>query len=207
MSNTDKNIINTVVQNKGIIDTGVEGVDYINVSRYSKNKIGKKLAIGYPIQLDTIFGKIGSIRAGLDYLCIDGYPRELLSKKKLTYNEIKTIPKKRKSIPNYWSILIYILAKRIQSDIEIIDFIKANPNILFVSFNSYSESKFFDKDVKVSIINNKMDKYLSSIKLIADLIINNRFTEDNIKALIYAVRVDGTKEVFAETRNVEIKNI
>ena len=180
-----------------------EGVDHINVSKYSTIDIGKKLAYGYPISIETVFGKVGTVRSVMEYIATPNYPKELLSKTKLSPTDIKKIPKRKIPIDNYWSIITYVLCLRVKSDKELIQLLKEN-TLPFTSYN-INKVKYFDTDVINFNYNYKMGKYLGIIMLIQELIKQDKFEDKYIQELIEFNKDVPDKDIFSSVENMIIK--
>lgn len=162
----------------------VEGVDYINVSKYSESELGKMLSYGHPVKVKTVFGKLGTVRAGMDFVKTPGYPTALLGKQKLSADEVNSIPRKHVSVPNYWAIVAYIMCERIDQDPRAKKLLKENVAPVFTSFNTQSERQFFTKSVKLSVPNMKMGRYLSIIRHIEKMLKEDRFTQEDIEQFV-----------------------
>lgn len=161
-----------------------EGVDYINVSKYSESELGKMLSYGYPVKVKTVFGKLGTVRAGMDFIKTPGYPTALLGKQRLTADEVNSIPRKSTSVPNYWAIVAYIMCERIDQDSKVKKLLKENVAPIFTSFNTQDDRQFFKTTVKLSVPNMKMGRYLSIIRHIEKMLKEDRFTRDDIEQFV-----------------------
>lgn len=186
-----------------IDESSEEGVDYINVSKYSKTELGRALAPGAKANFDTILGRIGNIRSAMDYVAIPNYPIKLLSKSRLNAKDIKKIPKKRISIPNYWSIITYILAERIKSEPDLIKMIKEN-EAEYTCFSSKGKANLFGKEVFITQPNNSMGRYIAIIRCISKLIKNDEFTDAKIYQLINSAK-DCPEKLIFEGSTVNVK--
>ncbi len=175
-----------------------EGIDYINVSKHSETELGKKLAYGHPIKTNTVFGKIGTIRSLMEFISTPNYPTELLSKQKLEPREIKRIPSKRISVPNYWAIVAYVICERIDQDDEVKELIKNN-KLTYTSFNKKRNDTLFDKEVVIGMPNHKMGRYLSIIRHIDTMLKEDKFTKENIKEFITACKDKPEQDIFEGT--------
>ena len=171
--------------------------NYVNISKFSNNDVGKQLSPGFGYVFDTLIGKVGNLRAAMDYVTTPGYPKKLLGKKKLSKKDIEYIAyKKKKNITNYWAIQTYLIAARIKSDETLIEEIKKlNDDIYITSFNVYkNESLGVSSGLRE--VNYTMSRYVAAIRLIIDLIKNNEFNDTKIIELIEASKDDKDKPLF-----------
>lgn len=120
-----------------IKDDDIEGIDYINVSSYSILPLGKKLAIGYPIKIETIYGTIGTIRNLISYINCEDYPKNLLSKHKLSKDDIERINCNDLTIDDkYRDLFECVLKDRVNKYDNVVRLFKMlNPDIRFTSYN------------------------------------------------------------------------
>jgi len=171
-----------------------EGIDYINIVKDSEYELGSKLSLGYPVGFKTVFGTIGTLRSGMDFISTPNYPVSLLSKKKLTKHDINTIPSKRITVPNYWSVVAYMVCSRVKADSDLLQLLKDNTLVL----TSVNVKKTEDLGMFGStyIPNYKMGRYLSIVRHISDMLKEDRFTDDDIKQFISDCRDDKDKDVF-----------
>ena len=186
-----------------ISSTSVEGSDHINVSKHSNTEIGKKLSYGYPINIDTVFGKVGTVRSVMDFLVTPNYPKALLGKPKLTPSDIKKIPKRKTYLDNYWAIIAYVLCLRVLSDESLIKLLKAN-KLPYTSYN-ISKSKYFAQETEVIEFNNKMYNYIDLINGIQTLIQEDKFNDDSIKDFVFSKMKNKEISLFEGIINVVIK--
>lgn len=186
-----------------VTPASVEGNDHINVSKHSETELGRKLAYGYPINIDTVFGKVGTVRSVMDYLVTPNYPKALLAKPKLTPSDIKKIPKRKMYLNNYWAIIAYVLCLRVQSDSELIKLLKEN-KLPFTSYN-VTKSKYFGQDAEVCDLNYKMGNYIDILNNIQTMIQEDKFTDDIIKEYVFDSMEDKTVSLFDGIVNTVIK--
>lgn len=156
--------------------------EYINVVRGSDSMLGRELAPSFEYSFKTIFGKIGSMRVGMDMVATPNYPMELVSKRHLTRKDIDTIPTKKINLPNYWAIVTYLLASRIQADPKLIEAIKNN-DLEYTSTHSKATEAMSMVGV-VCTPNLKMGRYLGIIRGISKLIKTDTFNDENIHAFV-----------------------
>lgn len=162
-----------------------KGKRYLNIAKYSDSPLGRILAPSYGYAFDTLIGRIGNIRIAMDYIVKRGYPKRLLNKSKLTRKDIESVSKiKNNVVPNYWAILTYIVAVRIQSDINLIKEIKdLDSDIELTSYNVF-KNKSLGVVAQIKELNIPMCKYVAILRLIFKLIQNDHFTDTSIKQLI-----------------------
>ena len=177
--------------------TEKEGKNYINISAYSETKLGKKLSPGYPTEFQTLFGKIGNIRAYMDFIVTPNYPVELLSKKKLTSNDLKKIPNNKVHIANYWAAVAYGITERVNSDQELQTLLKESGDIPFTSFIVKKKmNNILKKKYKVIFYNAKMEKYISIVNDIRKLLQEDRYEPDSLNELINSYKDEPDKDIF-----------
>jgi len=158
-----------------------EGIDYINISSYSRLKAGRKLAIGYPAMFSTVIGKVSSIRSAMDYITIPNYPSKLLNKAKLSKHDISTIPNEKNSLPNYKAVLTYFIGMRILADEELqkelgdLDY-----KIKVTSFNIINDP-IVGKNL---VYNENMGSYCGIVSKIIKLINRNDFNIETLNDLV-----------------------
>lgn len=168
-----------------ITNDDVEGVNHINISKYSTTSIGKMLAPGYPFKFDSLIGTIGNIRNAMSYITIVNGPKWLLSKKKLTTTDIDIISKKKKvNLPNYWAIITYLIAARIMSDPALLSLIKnSNPDMIISTYNIYKDNSLGTTSRRIEM-NYSISRYVAAVRLIFELIRNDNFNNESIIKLI-----------------------
>jgi hypothetical protein len=178
----------------------IPGVDepYINISKYSDCELGKVLAPGYPVSLETLFGTIGTLKSGMEYIVTPNYPTRLLSKRKLRRIDLEKIPRRKIDVPNYWAVVTYLLCLRIKSDHEVINALKKlDTETTFVSYNKVSNETFGIKSI-VHKPNTDMNMYLHIMESIFKLIKADLFNHTYIRNLIISYKEDKDKSVFAD---------
>ena len=181
----------------GAVVPNVDNIDkdYINISKYSDDEVGIKLAPGYGYQFNTIFGKVGSIRNIMDFLNNPGYPIDILSKKKLTSKDVNKVSKMKKiNIPNYWAIMVYVFYERLVQDQALLDeLINLPEDIIFTSFNEYVRKSPLG-EVRVKRYNTKMGRYIKIIELLIE-----EFRKDrnfDVKGLVESCKDKPHKDLF-----------
>jgi len=170
------------------------GQKFINISKQSDDIIGKKLSPGYGYVFDSLIGKVGNLRTAMEYIVTAGYPKRLLNKKRLTRTDILSVENKRKvELVNYWAIVVYLLAIRIQSDPDLVTALKATTDDTYLTSFTTFKNKSLGTEAVVNEINVKLSKYVSAVRLLAGLIQKDNFNDDSIKDLI--VNVKANKEL------------
>lgn len=169
---------------------------FINVSQYAETDLGKMLSPGYPISLQTLFGKIGTIRSAMEYIVTPNYPERLLSKRKLKRDEISTIPKNKIDVPNYWAVIAYLLCLRVKSDDKLIEMLSnIEEDTKFVSYNKVTKNTLGIKSVTYKQ-NLTMNMYLHIIDSIVRVIKQGVFNDRYIQSIIISYKDDKNKSVF-----------
>lgn len=189
------------------VPIGINEADCINVDHRSTNELGKMLSPLFPISVSTIFGTIGTIKNFMDFIAIPGYPREILALKKFGPKEIKSIPKTRIAVPNYWAIVAYAICQRVKTNVKLISMIKKN-TLPYTSYEKLEPGMFFDKEVLMSTPNIKMGRYLAIIRHIEKMIKADNFNDDAILKFIMDCRDDTSKDIFDNMAiNVVVKDV
>ena len=187
---------NDVVPRDTVVTTTNIDTQFINVAKYSRNDIGKKLAPGYPHSFGTIIGKVGNLRNVFDLASTVNYPLDLLGKKRLTASDINRIPMQHKHNVNYWGIVAYFLLERIASDKPLMLAMKET-NLEYIAVN-ITKTENWAGNGNVIIPNKALGKYLSIIRHISILIKEDKFTPEHKKELIIACKQDKDKSIFDE---------
>lgn len=188
-----------------------DGIDYINIDITAENKISRKLAIESTFNVvNTLIGKMTSLRTALDYIVTPNYPFKLLTKSKLTAKDIIDIPNDKVWVTNYWAIATHLVFERIYQDKVLLnDLLLCKDDIEFVSFKvssnttsgltskviNYNKGMFIYinivNDIFITLKNNFKDNELDTDKLILDirkLII--RYKSDHEVGLFHNVPFD-----------------
>ena len=154
----------------------------INMVKYSDSRIGKMLSVGAPIELTTIFGKIGTIRNVMDLIVTPNYPTRLLGKKKLSRDEISSIPKTIVSVPNYWAIITYIVIERIKSN----DMLMGHMRTTEYSYtcDNVKRGVMLGKEIETSLPNKRLVRYVAIVNIVAGMIYANNFNNTTIKQFV-----------------------
>jgi hypothetical protein len=195
--NKSTSILNEMNGVPTVLANAVEGKDYINVSKHSKSELGKMLAYGHPVEINTVFGKVGTIRSAMDFITMPGYPVEFLSKKKLRQPEVAEINKlTKRTLPNYWAIVAYIVVERIKQDEKLQQLMIEN-EAQYTSFNMSKPQNFLGgAKLSMSVKNHKMSRYLSIIRHVEKMLKENTFTDENIQKFIEAAKDKPAKDIF-----------
>jgi len=159
----------------------------VNISDVN-DKLGKMLSLGYTKKFPTMFGDMISLRVAMDNLTIKNYPTRLLTKYKLTKEDISTIPKTRYSLKNYGAALTYMVITKIESDIELRKlFTDLNKDTKFVSYKDIS-SKEFGVEVSKRNYHTKSNLYLKVLHSVLNMYKTTKVTDNDIWNLIYSNR-------------------
>lgn len=161
---------------------GQDGVHFINVDIKSESFLGKRLSMQYSKSFNTIIGKCISIRMFANAITVPGFPAELLNKFKPTKEEIAKIPREGNKVPNYWALIAYAFTEMVKSDQNLKKLLTENT----LPFTAVERRvvDFLGTPVPVSGPNFKLGKYVAIIRLVSDMLKQDKFTEDNIKDFI-----------------------
>ncbi len=189
-----------------MVYTKKDGIDYINIDLTAESKIGKKLAIGSTFNaVNTLIGKITSLRTALDYLVTPNFPFKLLTKSKLSAKDIMEIPTDKVWVTNYWAIATHLVFERIYQDKTLLnELLICNKNIEFVSFK---ESINTSSGLKSKVINKnkEMIPFINIVRSIFLLLKDNSkngVLDDNnlmkdIRKLILKTKSDENTTLFS----------
>ena len=188
-----------------MVSTKKDGIDYINIDLTAESKIGKKLAIESTFNaVNTLIGKITSLRTALDYLVTPNYPFKLLTKSKLSAKDIMEIPTDKVWVTNYWAIATHLIFERIYQDKTLLDdLLLCKDDIEFVSFKVSTNTSSGLKS-KVINYNKGMFTYINIVSdiflILKNNINDNEFNEDglmkDIRKLIIKNKSDGNGALF-----------
>jgi len=169
--------------------------NYINVIKDSNTELGKMLSPGHPRVFSTIFGNIGNVRAGMDFVTTMSYPIDILGKSRLTKNDIAKIPRKKVSIPNYWAVVAYLLVTRIRQDSKLRELMKDNDKEYICVYikNGEEMGKSYTSFIPVNVFG----RYLSILRDIEVVIKDDKLDDDDtVMALIESYKHKETLKVF-----------
>lgn len=188
-----------------MVYTKKDGIDYINIDLTADSKIGKKLAIESTFNaVNTLIGKMTSLRTALDYLVTPNYPFKLLTKSKLSAKDIMEIPTDRVWVTNYWAIATHLIFERIYQDKTLLDdLLLCKNDIEFVSFKVSTNTSSGLKS-KVINYNKGMFTYINIVSdiflILKNNINDNELNEDglmkDIRKLIIKNKSDGNGALF-----------
>jgi len=165
-----------------INDDMVVGKDYINISTRADTKVGRELTYtAFFTPVDSLVGKINSIRTAVDYLSIAGYPYNLLRKRTLTFKDVNTIPKERVELPNLKSILIHLIWVRIKNNVELLKHI--DENMIITSFRSTSHKQGNVESI-VKTYNDKTYDYIDALKQVISLMLKGLSEDEESEEVI-----------------------
>jgi len=167
---------------------------YLNINRYSTDKLGAVLTMGHSELFDSLIGRCNSIRTGMDYLTVSDFPIELLTKNSLSKRDIDRIPKHKLDITNYWSAVGALLYGKLTSNVELVKELKANDKII-VSYNSVKRT-FLGKEVITNTVNVKMITYTKLITEFSKLIKEDKFNDVNVGDLLTSFKKDPNVGIF-----------
>lgn len=179
----------------------VEGKDYINISNSSSTELGRSLSMYFNKSFHTMVGNVLSIKKFLQYVSTEGYPYELLIRRKFTSEDkellrgLKTI-----SLPNYWSIACYVTCTRVLQDPKLQKLIYNN-KLPFTIIDTIQKDK---TGISISGAANtvnvfKLANYLAIIRDIENLIKSDSFNTNTIEAMVDWYRDNKEQSTFAGT--------
>lgn len=180
-------------------DNEKEGVDFINISFKSENRLGRELHPNYNRTFNTVLGKVASVRNFISLITIPGYPVDLVNKRNLLPEEQARIPKGRISPVNYWALVAYAICERVLQDKAIKAELQKNKAYL-TSFESYEAPSLFkgrtnlNRSVKSATL--RMANYIAILRAISEMIKQHKFNRDDISEFIEQCKADQTKDVF-----------
>jgi len=174
-----------------------DGPMYINLGKVDANTIGGQLAPGYGKAFNTLIGKVGSIKNGMNYIVTKGYPKDVLAKTRLNKSDLESIQGKHKVyIPNYWAVVVYLAYERINSDKELMQQIKDLPDdVVFTSYTEYKNNSL-GVEAKVKKLNVEMSRYVAVIRTLVDLIKKDKFDTETILELIHSAKEKPELSIF-----------
>lgn len=180
-------------------DNEKEGVDFINISFKSENRLGRELHPNYSRTFNTVLGKVASVRNFTSLITIPGYPVDLVNKRNLLPEEQARIPKGRISPVNYWALVAYAICERILQDKKIKAELQKNKAYL-TAFESYEAPSLFkgrtnlNRSVKSATL--RLSNYIAILRAISEMIKKNKFNRDDISEFIEQCKADPSKDVF-----------
>jgi len=128
------------------------------------------------------FGKVINIRRAIDYAIYTSLHADSLMDPSLSPNKIKKLGGRRKSIPNYWAYIAYVLIERITQSDELKEIINSNKRIIDVTMKTV-KTAFGDKVVVAPNRDNCM--YLGVVREVVKVIRNNVDSTDEVKQEAY----------------------
>jgi hypothetical protein len=177
--NRTNSILNEQNNVPSVSEEKIEGKDYINVGPSSTSAIGKALWIQSPVQLQTVFGTVRSIKSVMDYMKTKDYPLEFLRKSKFTRDDhlhIKRGKENQVNPVNFWAVVAYLLVCRVDQDSKLFNMLKnMNKNIIFTSFNIHNDLGMLNTEVTTKEYNYGLGRYLSIIRQVTSAIKEDRF--------------------------------
>lgn len=147
-----------------------QGVTVYNISRRPDMLDTEQMLLqNYTVEngFNTIFGKVYDISRVMQYLSTPGFDASLLHVKKLNSKQLKSIPYKRVTVPNYWSILVHVVWERLYQDEELRFLATSYPEIFLTSYKMESKDYYGSKFVLKSY-NKKMIRYIGTIRAVLD---------------------------------------
>ena len=178
--------------------------EVINVSKYSKDKLGKMLSIGYSHKYNSIVGDVHSLRTVLDYLTIPGYNPEYLLKKKLTKEDIERIPGNKVKPVNYDALLAYLTIERIKAMPELYKLMKSNTK----PYTAYHIKKVPIENAEIVTPVLKLKTYIDILTDIDQAIKSNEKLDDaSAYAIIHKYKKVKDKSVFEGCVNINVNKV
>lgn len=177
----------------------IEGKTFLNISSKTPGKVGRKLAYTSTFNaVNTLIGKITSLRPAMDYIITPNYPVRLLSKNNLTAKDIAKIPNKTIGVINYWAIVTHLVFERIYQDKLLLEsLLELNENINFTSFD-VKKNHGSGLNSNVTSYNKNTVKYVEIIGKIFNLLHTYKGVdlENAVKDLIYETKEDKNASLF-----------
>lgn len=171
-----------------VTDTEVEGKHYINIGPSATSAIGKALWLQAPVQVQTVFGTIRSLKSVMDYMKTKEYPQEFLRKNKFTRDDharIKRGKENQVNPENFWAVVAYLVICRVVQDPKLVNMLKnMNNNMIFTSFNAKKDQGMLNSEVTTKEYNFGLGRYLSIVRQIVDAIKDGRFEPDFARQFI-----------------------
>ena len=171
-----------------------DGVEFINIYKGCKTKLGSMLRPGYIKPFNTILGKTASVRMFLNAVTLKNFDLNLVSKLKLNKADLANMPTKTVSVTNYWSLLCYALCARVSADKELQALMKQN-TLPYIVLDKPVTGNFFGMSVQLNKIKPDSVKYVAMVELIAKMLKEDTFTSANIEQLCLDLRTDKTKNI------------
>lgn len=183
----NKTTINNLSKFKIVRVKETDNFPIVNISD-TNDKLGKMLSLGYTKKFPTMFGDMVSLRVAMDNLTIKNYPTRLLTKYKLSKEDISTIPKTRYSLKNYGAALTYMVISKIESDSDLKKmFISLDKETKFVSYKDITSMEF-GVEVNKRSYHAKSNLYLKVLQSVLDMYKSTKATDSDIWNLIYINR-------------------
>lgn len=188
-------ILNEVEVLGHVIDIDKDGVEFINICNTGKTELGRALSIMDARMFNTFLGATSRISLFIDAITIPDMNLDLVSKKRLTREDIDSITGKRKvTVPNYWSLLAYALCCKISKYKNIQDMMKAN-TLPYTSIEKTATSDFFNLKQQILQIRGNMIKYVAIVTLIEKMIKEDKFTKENVEQFCLDLRSNPEKDI------------
>lgn len=173
----------------------VDGKDYIELSKSAKSELGKMLSITHQTLFETPIGKFNSIKTFMEFITTPDYPIDLLTKHKLTSEDIKRIPKKKVGPSNYWALVAMATYFRIKSDVDLQTRLKES-TLDFTAMGANVTGELFGTKITMLAPNKRLGKYIGFLRIIKEAIKNDSFTEEFAKNLVEAAKEVPEKDLF-----------
>jgi len=174
----------------------------VNISINSDSELGKLLAPGYNCKLTTPFGVINNLRTFMDFITTPNYPVRLLTKPKLTRDDINSIPKRKINIVNFWALVGYIVGNRILNDKNLINLLKENDGEL--TSRTTNKVTIMELTTITETLNVKLVKLVEIYKQYEKLIKEDNFNKESIIAYVNSIKVDKSKDIYHGVPDVKI---
>ena len=202
--------VKTILDSKNILPkiktVDKEGVDYINVSLSSSSQLGKMLAPKYvpTNMIDTVFGKIRTVYAGMTYANTKGFPKYLLTKPTIKKSEFVHNSKNRINVPNYWAIIAHLLCARVADDKQLQELLRMNTVKVYTSFDIVKDTHSTIEE-ETTVINTFLGNYVAIIYYIEEMVKTDKFNIKNIKEFIEKCKSYPSLQVTAGMANQAVE--
>lgn len=178
-------------QNKdNILFSKTEGVDFIDISLFSKHELGILLNTEHKYNFDTVIGTTNSIKSFINYACYKCDRDVLLGGKLNAVNKLK--------LTNYWGMVAYVLCEKVHQNEKLMGLLLENKLPIYLL--NYTNSNSIIDDNKVYKLNKGMKEYVFIINKIQALLKKNKFNKENILKLVRSF--SNTDNIF-EGSNIE----
>ena len=176
-----------------------EGERLINVSNRSEIELGRFLSPLHTSNTRLYCGKVAKLKTFMEAICTPNFPLEYLSKTYISSEDMKSLPKAKVDLPNYWAIVAYAVVERVRQDKKLISMLKENtleltaldkPKPVIILGKEYM-------DKTISGVCKKLVPYVSILRHIELMIKEEKFfNREAVDNFILSCRSNPDKDVF-----------